>query len=141
MSDEPKDPNITTVENCGSTTWSGLTVPGVTFDDLVWRTGPTKPPLRYSVPNKRVALEPFPAESRENKVVGGVLKVSLNAVQGLKVVFASGDFAEGCICYVRADRARNSVWAKPESVFEIDGKKFILAPEDEVLVVDWKEAK
>jgi hypothetical protein len=93
-------------------------------------------PPRFHVPNKRVALEPFPDTAAAPKIVNGVLQVKMNGLTGLKVVFGNENFPEGSICYIRSDRNRTSTWGKAEASFDVDGKKFILVPEDEIILVD-----
>lgn len=91
-------------------------------------------PSQFTVPNKRVALEPFPT-STGTEVVNGVLRPKNQAALiGLKVVFGNDQFHEGAICYVRADKNRTTLWGK--EVLEVDGKKFLLVPEEEVVLMD-----
>lgn len=91
-------------------------------------------PPRFVVPNKRVAVEPFP-DVPKAQVKGGVM-VPMNgsSTTGLKVVFASGPYLEGQVVYVRSKLKDGSTYGK--DVMEVGGKRFILLPEEEVLVVD-----
>lgn len=90
---------------------------------------------RYRVPNKRIALEPFPDDVQPKRVVNGVLMVMARQdTVGLRVVFGNENFLQGHICYVRSDRKSTSTWGK--EIREVDGFKFILVPEDEVILVD-----
>lgn len=94
------------------------------------------PPLpRFDVPNKRVAVEPFPTTERKAEVRGGVLQpMNQSALTGLKVVFPTTALGEGFLVYVRTRLATSSTYAK--EVFEVEGRKFILIPEEEIVLVD-----
>jgi hypothetical protein len=88
---------------------------------------------RYQVPNKCVALEPFPAV--QNEIVNGVLRPKNQAsLVALKVIFGNETFTEAQVCYVRYGRNQTSLWAK--EVLEVGGLKFIVVPETEIVLVD-----
>jgi hypothetical protein len=93
-------------------------------------------PPRFGVPNKQVAVEPFPAQAKDrNRVKGGVLEVanSSNLVK-LKVVFSSESFQEGQYVYVRSKIAQSTTYG--QEVFEAEDRKFILLPEHEIVLVE-----
>lgn len=93
------------------------------------------PQPRFEVPNKRVAIEPFPVTEKKAAVQGGVLKpMDQSALTGLKVVFGSPSFPEGVTVYVRSKLATGSTYAR--EVFEAEGRRFILVPEEEVVLLD-----
>lgn len=93
---------------------------------------------RFHVPGKRVALEPFPAATKKAEVKGGVL-VPLNqaALTGLRVVFSSDGYNEGQVAYVRSGLPQTTSYAK--QVYEVAERKFILVPEDEVLLLERRQ--
>lgn len=89
---------------------------------------------RFNVPNKKVAVEPFP-ETAKAEVKNGVLQpMNAAALTPLKVVYGGGAYWTGQTVYVRSKLRQTTTYGK--EVFEVDGKKFILIPEDEVLLVD-----
>ncbi len=91
-------------------------------------------PPRFNVPNKRVAVEPFPVTEKA-QVKGGVLQpMNQSALTALRVVFGNASYAVGQVVYVRSKLATTTTYAK--EVLEIEGQKFFLLPEEEVLVVD-----
>lgn len=93
-------------------------------------------PPRFSVPNKRVAVEPFPETAKDrNRVRGGVLEpMGDAALIKLKVVFGSDDYLEGQYVYVRANLATKTTYGK--EVFEAEGRKFTLIPETDIVLVE-----
>lgn len=94
--------------------------------------------------NKKVPVEPFTVKGVEVKVSSGFGTVSQKTdLTALKVVFpneASGKpdlehlaLYPGDTVYVRGEMSAHQ-WAK--EVFELHGKKFILMPEEFVLMVE-----
>lgn len=86
--------------------------------------------------SKRVATEPFPAGPQGPQIVGGfAVAASKNALVPLKVAFdswtTSDKVIEGTTVYVTSDAA-DQPFAKV--VYELDGKKFILLPEERVVL-------
>lgn len=95
----------------------------------------------FYVPQGRVAVEPFPATSK-TEVRGGVLQpMNQSSLISLFVVFdgnaKDGPLSPGDKVHVRSKLAHTTTYAK--DVFEIEGKKFILIPEEEVLVVELRD--
>lgn len=91
---------------------------------------------RFVVPNKKVAVEPFPHVEKRAEVRNGVIApMSQSALTPLKVVFASL-YQEGSVVYVRTKLATGSTYAR--EIFEVEGRKFILIPEEEVVIADHK---
>jgi hypothetical protein len=91
-------------------------------------------PPRFTTPNKRVAVEPFPPAPKA-EIRGGVLApMSQTSLTGLRVVFGSASFGEGWLLYVRTKLQGTTTYAK--EVLEVDGRKFILIPEEDVVLVD-----
>lgn len=84
--------------------------------------------------NNMVAVEPFPTNQVEKEIRHGVAMVrQKHSLQPLKVVFGDNDrYTPGKVVWVRADQCVAS-WAK--EVFEIDSKKFVLLPKDQVVLV------
>lgn len=84
--------------------------------------------------NNTVAVEPFPTNQVEKEVRNGFALVKQkHALQPLKVVFGDNErYTPGRVVWVRADQCIAN-WAK--EVFEIDSKKFILLPKDQVVLV------
>jgi hypothetical protein len=90
---------------------------------------------RFIVPNKRVAVEPFPAEVKQTTVKNGVLApMTESSLVKLKVVFGSDEYPEGYSIYVRRTVAQKTTYG--QEVFEAEGKRFILLPEAEVVLVE-----
>lgn len=90
---------------------------------------------RFEVPNKKVAVEPFPVVEKKAEVRGGVLApMNQSALTGLKVVFGSPAFVEGTTVYVRTKLQTGSTYAR--EIFEVEGRKFILVPEEEIVLLD-----
>lgn len=94
--------------------------------------------------NKKVAVEPFPVKGVEVKVSSGFGTVSQKTdLTGLKVIFPNeaADRPDldrlvlnpGNTVYVRGEASAHQ-WAK--EVFELHGKKFIMLPEEFILLVD-----
>lgn len=93
---------------------------------------------RFAVPNKQVAVEPFPAAPKA-EVQGGVLRpMNQAAVTPLRIVFPSEGFQVGHIVYVRSKLPHTTTYAK--EIFEVSGKQFILLPETDVLLVERPES-
>ena len=93
---------------------------------------------RFIVPNKRVAVEPFPVTDKKSEVVGGVLRpMNAAALTRLKVVFHSEMAPAGSFVYVRSKLASTTTYGKEK--FEIEGKEFILLPLEEILVTEEAE--
>lgn len=92
---------------------------------------------RFNVPNKRLAVQPFPSTERKNEAKGGVIK-PLNQAEltPLRVVFGSDFAPAGAIVYVRSDLPLTTAYAKPGVAYEVDGQKFILIPETDVALID-----
>ncbi|NBT57434.1 hypothetical protein EBT16_01495 [bacterium] len=87
--------------------------------------------------NENLAVEPFPTNQVEKEVKNGLAFVKQkSSLQPLKVVFSDfskTEYAVGYTVYVRADQCV-STWAK--DVFELNGKKFILVPKNQVILVE-----
>jgi len=86
--------------------------------------------------NNKIACTPFEVKSAKTKVVNGFGTVeNRDGLAALKVVFNSlitaGPLEPGDTVYVRADGFLT--YGKDE--FEVDGKKFILVPEDKVILL------
>lgn len=89
---------------------------------------------RFTVPNKHIAVEPFPSQSLEKEIKGGVLVLKQKgSLQQLRVIFGNEDYAIGQAVYLRSERY-TATWAK--EVFEVEGVRFIVIPETEVLLVN-----
>ena len=95
----------------------------------------------HYVINGKVALEPFQEMEVQKEQRGGmVVPKQNNSLTKLKVLIDSGKqldstyFPAGCTVWVRADTFR-APWAK--EVYELEGQKFILAPIDQVLLVQY----
>ncbi len=81
----------------------------------------------------QIGCEPFLNHSMEKRVVGGVaLPEQRFVLTGLKVLFGNDKYHPGDIVYFDGE-ACASVWGKRE--YTLDGKKFVLAPVDQVRVV------
>ena len=92
-------------------------------------------PARITVPNKKVAVEPFPEGNTKATVKGGVLQpINQASLTPLKVVFSSDAYKEGSVIFVRSKLGTGHPLAK--EIFEAFGKRFILVPEEEVVLVD-----
>lgn len=92
-------------------------------------------PPRFDVPNKKVAVEPFPVVEKRAEIKGGVLApINQSALTGLKVVFPSSTYEVGATVYVRTKLQTGSTYAR--EIFEVNGTKFILIPEEEVILAD-----
>lgn len=97
-------------------------------------------PARISVPNKKVAVEPFPATETKVTVKGGVMvPINQASLTPLKVVFDSDTYKTGFVVFVKTKLSTGSIYAK--EVFEAFGERFILIPEEEVILVDRLPAK
>lgn len=87
--------------------------------------------------NENVAVEPFPTNQVEKEVRNGLAVIKQkSSLQPLRVVFPDflGDeYPTGSTVYVRADQCV-ATWAK--DVFELNGKKFILVPKNQVILVE-----
>ena len=88
------------------------------------------------VVNAKIACTPFPALSVEKENRGGlIVPKQRNALTQLEVVFPSGDkifCPQGTFVWVRAEQFVLG-WAK--EIFDLEGVKFILVPEDQILMV------
>lgn len=105
-----------------------------TLEDLVRALEAGMEQGKFHVPNKRVAVQPLPETENKPKVQNGVLVPPRAALlSGQPVVFRSTGFDVGDVAFIRADRRSASLWGK--EIFEVEGKKFILVPEDEVLLL------
>lgn len=83
--------------------------------------------------NKLVALTPFENKGVEKTTRNGFTTAkNKGSLTALTVVFNSGSFYYGTTVYVRSSLAFEQVGAEE---FELDGKKFILVPEDRILLV------
>lgn len=81
-----------------------------------------------------IPVEPFP-EAPKAAVKGGVLQpMNQGALVRLAVLFPTKNYYVGQAVYVRSKLAQTSLYAR--DVFEVDGKRFILIPEDEVILAD-----
>lgn len=87
--------------------------------------------------NENVAVEPFPTNQVEKEVRNGLAVIKQkSSLQPLKVVFSGfggTEYGAGSIVYVRADQCV-ATWAK--DVFDLNGKKFILVPKNQVVLVE-----
>jgi len=91
-------------------------------------------PPRFSVPNKRVAVEPFPPAPKAEVKGGVIAPMNQASLTGLRVVFGSPNLPVGNLVYVRSKLQATTTYAK--EIFEVEGQRFILIPEDDVLLVD-----
>jgi hypothetical protein len=93
--------------------------------------------MAYKVLNNRVAVEPFRTDAVEKTGVksGFVTVKQKTELTKLQVVFNSGDIKAGDWVYVRGDLC---VDANARQIFEIDGKRFILIPLDEIKLVSYE---
>lgn len=89
---------------------------------------------RFTTPNKRVAVEPFPPVTKAEVKGGVIVPMNQSNLTGLRVVFGSASFGEGWLLYVRSKLQSTTNYAK--EVLEADGRKFILIPEEDVVLVD-----
>lgn len=90
----------------------------------------------FAVPNKSVALEPFPTLAVEKQIKGGFATAKQKeALYGLKVVFGDeeGNYQPGMTCYVRGEHTPHD-WVR--KIYEVDGKKFIIVPTMFVAIVE-----
>ena len=87
--------------------------------------------------NENVAVEPFPTNQVEKEVRNGLAVIKQKStLQPLKVMFSDfweTEYAVGSTVYVRADQCV-ATWAK--DVFDLNGKKFILVPKNQVILVE-----
>ncbi len=84
------------------------------------------------VPNNRVACTPF--ESLAIETTGGAFKTVKQKTSLLrtKVVMGNSDYPEGVLVYLRGDVV-TLPWTK--EIFEVDGQKFILVPQEHIQLV------
>jgi hypothetical protein len=85
--------------------------------------------------NKMVACSPFPKQSVEKTIKGGIALIDRKVnLQQLTVVLRNGDgsLIPGLKVWVRGD-ASVQPWAK--EVFSLDGEEFILVPESAIFIV------
>jgi hypothetical protein len=79
-------------------------------------------------------VEPFLRNSVEVRHEGGVAKVSQrDTLTGLKVVYGNDKFHAGDVVYFEGEQCA-AFWAK--KVYSIGDTKFVLAPADQVKVVE-----
>lgn len=84
--------------------------------------------------NKVLAVEPPENKGAERKVVDGVAQFThRNSLTRLTVVFGNETIPSGSVVYVNTLAMTNQAWST--SVFEVDGKKIVLMPETNVLLV------
>lgn len=91
-------------------------------------------PPRFSIPNKQVAVEPFPPAAKAEVKGGVVVPMNRSNLTGLRVVFDSGAYQVGWQVFVRSSLSYSTTYGK--EVFEVEGQKFILIPEDQVILLD-----
>lgn len=90
--------------------------------------------------NKKIGVEVPQQGGQEAKVVGGLRQpVHRVALVPLKVVFGAYDhqYDAGTTVYVNAAHITNGVWAK--EIFELDGKKFCLLPEEFITLIEFND--
>jgi hypothetical protein len=89
--------------------------------------------------NKQVACKPAKEEAQQVRRIAGMALIDEKlALTPLEVVFdSSGAFDAGDTVYVHGNNARNQPWWK--AVFSLDGKEFILVPEEAILLVSAEE--
>lgn len=93
------------------------------------------PVPRFTVPNKKIAIEPFPAGQAKAEVRGGVLApINQAALTPLRVIFGSDIVDAESVVYVRSNLPFTTSYGK--EIFEAEGKKFILVPETDVVLID-----
>lgn len=91
----------------------------------------------YMAKQGHIAVEPIPPRTTEGTVKNGVLQpVTRSALVAVKVVFDGRGVEAGDIAYVRSNLDRTTAYGK--EVFEIEGKRFIVIPEEEAIVVKVK---
>jgi hypothetical protein len=84
--------------------------------------------------NKKIACEPFPSTVVEKEIKNGmVIAKQKNTLQKLKVVFDSGSLLVGSFIWVKSEMFQ-AFWAK--EIYEINEIKFILVPEEQVVLVE-----
>ncbi len=90
--------------------------------------------MTFATLNKCVATAPFVAQKTATaRIVSGVALIDeRNTLGELKVVFDSEKFRTDDIVFIDPINAANFAWWK--KVYELDGKQFILVPEEMVLV-------
>ena len=91
--------------------------------------------------NGKVACSEFPSLSVETEIKGGMLvPKQRGSMTQLTVVFDSGKqyggpwFPKGTKIWVRADCFKLA-WAR--DVLDLNGQKFVLVPEDQILFRQW----
>jgi hypothetical protein len=85
------------------------------------------------VENRRLACELFPSRVVEKKVKSSFATAEQkSALTGLKVIFGNENYWVGQTVYVEAESFASS-WGK--RVYTLDGKDFILVPEEAILMV------
>lgn len=111
--------------------WSYTTDPAsYTAQYTTWGSLP-----RFEVPNKKVAVEPFPLTEKKAEVKNGVLApLNQSALTALRVVFWSPGYEVGSKVYVRTKLQTGSIYAR--EIFKVEGREFILIPEEEVILLD-----
>lgn len=90
---------------------------------------------RFIVPGKKVAVEPFSTNAIKTETRNGVLLITQKlSLERLKVIFDGGGRNAGEYVWVRGTLATNTNYGK--EIFEVEGQKFILINEDDVVLVD-----
>lgn len=93
----------------------------------------TAQPQPYAI-NDKVALEPFPENVVVKEVKGGmIMPKQKGTLTKLRVVYGGNGFTAGDSVYLRSELFA-ALWAK--EIFEVEGQRFILAPKDQVVLVD-----
>ena len=87
---------------------------------------------------KKIACQVPDPTAVTTQVQGRVHTYAKHNLVPLKVVFNSGSFHEGDSVYVRSDMLSH-VWAKES--FVLQGKTFILVPEETIMAIEYDESK
>lgn len=85
--------------------------------------------------NSRVACEPLPQgyTTVRTEMHGRISLLKNKGLVPLQVIFSSDKYAPGDVVYVRGDVTHHP-WSK--EVYEVDDVKFVLVPEEFVVMVD-----
>ena len=92
--------------------------------------------MKYVSVNGRVACQPFENVGVGKQVYGQGTFVTgkyKNNLLETSVVFGSDKFAVGTVVFVDSARLAAHEWTR--AVYEVGGQKFILVPENEILLV------
>lgn len=85
----------------------------------------------------RIAVEPFKNTSAEKKQIGAIVTFAQKVeLAPLRVVFGNEKVGTGALVHVPANLYTQK-WA--QQVFELEGRKFILLPESEIVLVTYGE--